>query len=353
MSSPIRDQETISRYYTALLNKDSDYLGIFYAAVKTTNVFCIATCRARKPKRENVDFYPDLSSVFAAGFRPCKICRPTEHAAAPPPVFQRAIARIRQHPKEKLRDGDLRHMGISPEALRRWFQRHYGMTFHAYQRMYRINLAYEELTMGKTSTDIAADSSYDSASGFAYTYKKLLGNAPQASKSQPPLRIDRLTTPLGPMFIAASDHGICLLEFHNRRALENELADLQKRLNTTIIAGENAHIRQAKSELDAYFKGTLTKFTVALHTPGSDFQQAVWQCLQTIPYGKTCSYAEQAQRIGRPTAVRAVANANGQNRISIIIPCHRVIGSNGTLTGYGGGLERKRWLLDHERRHVK
>ena len=206
--------------------------------------------------------------------------------------------------------------------------------------------------MGKTSTDTAADSSYDSQSGFAYTYKKLLGNAPQASKGQSPLRIDRLTTPLGPMFIVASDDGICLLEFNNRRALESELADLQKRLKTTIIAGENNHIRHAKAELDAYFSGTLTEFSVALHTPGTDFQQQVWQGLQTIPYGQTCSYAEQAQRIGRPTAVRAVANANGQNRISIIIPCHRVIGKDGTLTGYGGGLERKRWLINHERRHT-
>ena len=132
---PIDDPTTTDRYYAALLDKDENFLGIFFAAVKTTGVFCIATCRARKPKRENVEFYRDLPTVLAAGYRPCKICRPTEHAAVPPPAFQRAIARIREAPKDKLRDHELRQMGISPEALRRWFQQHYGMTFHAYQRM--------------------------------------------------------------------------------------------------------------------------------------------------------------------------------------------------------------------------
>ena len=120
------------------------------------------------------------------------------------------------------------------------------------------------------------------------------------------------------------------------------------RLNTRIDYGSNAHTEQAKQEVAGYFAGARKTFDLKLHTPGTDFQQQVWGALQKIPYGETASYAEQAERIGNPKAVRAVARANGMNRIAIVIPCHRVIGSDGSLTGYAGGLERKRWLLRHE-----
>ncbi len=134
--------------------------------------------------------------------------------------------------------------------------------------------------------------------------------------------------------------------------LETEFADLQKRLNAVILAGENDHTRQLKRELAEYFAGERQQFEVALDAPGTPFQQLVWDGLQAIPYGQTASYSEQAQYLGRDSATRAVASANGKNRISIVIPCHRVIGKDGSLTGYGGGLERKRWLLDHEKAHA-
>ncbi|PTX62073.1 O-6-methylguanine DNA methyltransferase [Kordia periserrulae] len=151
------------------------------------------------------------------------------------------------------------------------------------------------------------------------------------------------------MFICATEHGVCLLEFVDRRMLETEFKDLQKRLQAVIIFGENAHITQAKKEIEAYFEGTRKKFEVQLETPGTDFQQQVWSCLRQIPYGVTTSYQQQAENIGNLKAVRAVASANGYNRIAIIIPCHRVIGKNGQMTGYGGGIERKKWLINHER----
>ena len=154
------------------------------------------------------------------------------------------------------------------------------------------------------------------------------------------------------MFACASDQGLCLLEFVDRRMLETEFQDLQKRLKAKILVGENEHIRQAQKEITEYFAGTRKKFEVKLHTPGTDFQNQVWQELLQIPYGSTRSYQEQAEQIGNPKAVRAVARANGCNRVAIIIPCHRVIGKDGSLTGYAGGLERKRWLLEHEERQL-
>lgn len=156
-------------------------------------------------------------------------------------------------------------------------------------------------------------------------------------------------SPLGKIIAAATEHGLCLLEFAGSKRVGREQQDLQRLFGRPLAVGDNEHLQQAEAELGEYFSGSRRQFDVALHTPGTPFQTAVWQALQTIPYGQTVSYQEQARRIGKPAAVRAVANANGANRVSIIIPCHRVIGADGSLTGYGGGLPRKQWLLAHER----
>jgi AraC family transcriptional regulator of adaptative response/methylated-DNA-[protein]-cysteine methyltransferase len=150
------------------------------------------------------------------------------------------------------------------------------------------------------------------------------------------------------MYAGGVADGICLLEFSDRRMLETELKQLAKYFNATIVQGENPHFTLLRKELKQYFEHKLKDFTVPLNAPGTEFQKAVWKELRNIPYAKTRSYKEQATALGKPEAVRAVANANGMNRISIIIPCHRVIGADGSLTGYGGGLWRKNWLLEHE-----
>lgn len=349
----ITDPKTIKSYYEALVERKQNYLGIFYVGVKTTMVFCIATCRARKPKKENVIFYSTFKEALAEGYRPCKICKPTENAHKAPEQVAKAISMVKERTKEKIKDEHLRQLDISPAVVRRWFKQHYGMTFQAYQRMYRINIAFQELKQGKNATQTAFDNGYESLSGFGYTFKKLVGNSPKNSQQTQMILINRHTTPLGPIFIGATEKGICLLEFTDRRMLETEMQDLQKLLHAQIISGENTHILLAKNEIDAYFAGKLKAFTVTLDTPGTDFQQTTWKALQDIPFGKTVSYQEQAHKIGNPQAVRAVAKANGLNRVAIIIPCHRVIGSNGQLTGYAGGLERKQWLLDHEHNQMK
>lgn len=346
----IKDPNTIDRYYQALLEKNPDYLGVFYVGVKTTSVFCIATCRARKPKKDNIEFYSSYKEALENGYRPCKICRPTENANKPPKEVEMAIDWVRNNPKKKISDFELKEQNISPDTVRRWFKKHYGITYHAFQRMYRINNAFEELQKGKNTTETAFEMGYGSLSGFGYTYKQLMGKSPQKTDSKHILLISRLTTPIGPMFICATGKGICLLEFTNRKMLETEFQDLQKRLGAPILIGENGHIVQAKTELKEYFEGKRTVFDVPLHPVGTDFQKTVWESLCQISYGTTTTYLKQAQSMGKEKAVRAVASANGYNKISIMIPCHRVIGSNGNLTGYGGGLERKKWLLDFEQK---
>jgi len=160
-----------------------------------------------------------------------------------------------------------------------------------------------------------------------------------------------IQTPLGEMVAGATEDGICLLEFIDRLNVQTGFKDLATLLNTTIEVGENRHLKLLRKELNEYYNGKLKVFSVELVTPGSGFQQSVWKELLNIPFGSTRSYKEQAKALKKPGAIRAVANANRKNRISVIIPCHRVIGTDGSLTGYGGGLTRKKWLLDHESRY--
>lgn len=153
------------------------------------------------------------------------------------------------------------------------------------------------------------------------------------------------------MIAGAVEEGICLLEFSDRRMLNTEYKDLARYLKTTIREGESKHFKILRIQLKEYFAGIRKEFSIPLVTPGTPFQKAVWKELMNIPFGTTRSYLDQSVALGKPESIRAVANANGMNRVSIIIPCHRVIGSDGNLTGYGGGLKRKRWLLDHEKKY--
>lgn len=161
-----------------------------------------------------------------------------------------------------------------------------------------------------------------------------------------------LSTPLGPMLAIADEHALYLLEFAERRNLERELKQLPIKSGAIIIPGRTRHIDSIEQELALYFAGTLKKFKTPVHLLGSPFQQNVWRTLMTIPYGHTASYAQEAITMGKPSASRAVANANGANQLAIIIPCHRIINSNGNLGGYGGGIARKQWLLNHEKKNI-
>lgn len=166
----------------------------------------------------------------------------------------------------------------------------------------------------------------------------------------------RIETPLGPMLAFAMEEGICLLEFMESETLESEIERLEARSvpgrRDSVVRTPSPHLPRLKTELGDYFAGSLRRFSVPLFTPGTAFQEAAWRALQAIPYGKKRSYGEQAEAIGRPKAYRAVAQANHRNRITVVIPCHRVIGADGSLTGFGAGLWRKEWLLEHEKKHL-
>jgi len=337
--------------YKALVDKDVSFEGTFIAAVKTTGIFCRPTCTARKPKKENVEFYSTTKEAILKGYRPCKVCNPLEKLGETPNYIKNILKELNDNPSLKFKDWDLTQQGVEPSKIRRWFMKNHGITFQAYQRMYRINSAFKKIQNGEPVTSVAFDTGYESLSGFTDSFKSIFGVSPSNSKDKQIINITRLETPLGTMFACAAEQGICLLEFTDRKMLETELKSLAKQLNANIIQGANKHFDLLRRQLDEYFEGKRKEFTIQLFTPGTEFQQSVWKVLQTIPYGSTYSYKQQAIALKKPDAFRAVANANGMNRISIIIPCHRVIGEDGNLIGYGGGLWRKKWLLDLEKQN--
>jgi len=334
--------------YDAVVRRDAGYDGIFLTAVASTGIFCRPSCPARKPLRENVEFFATARDALFAGYRACRRCRPLEPAGTAPPWLRSLLDDVAATPAEPWRDADLEARGLDPARVRRWFKRQYGMTFQAYRRGLRLGHALGQLREGASVTSAAFDSGYDSLSGFSEALQQLVGRAPGASRDATPVVLARLLTPLGPMIAGATDDGLCLLEFSDRRMLEEQLRRIARLLPGPLTPGRHALLEQTEGELRRYFAGELREFTVPLAAPGSEFQRRVWDGLRRIPYGTTRSYAQQAAAIGRPDAVRAVARANGDNRIAIVIPCHRVVGSDGRLTGYGGGLWRKRWLLNLE-----
>lgn len=339
--------------YRALLERDTSYEGIFIVGVKTTGIFCRPTCPARKPKRENVTFFPDIDSARQAGFRPCKRCQPLDALDQPPEWIQSLLSAVEEDPQRRWSDHELQAMELEPRRVRRWFQAHHGMTFHAFLRTRRLARAHQGIQRGEPITTAAFESGYESLSGFRDSLKKWLGDVPRRTTSRHPIHINRVLTPLGPMMVAANDQGIYMVEFVDRKMLATQIKRVSKRFDEAIVIGVHPLIDTVSQQLQEYYAGTRKRFDLPLRFEGTPFQMSVWQALIDIPYGTTCSYEQLAVRINRDQAQRAVGRANGDNRFAIIIPCHRVIRSDGNLCGYGGGLRRKRWLLEHEKRALE
>jgi AraC family transcriptional regulator of adaptative response/methylated-DNA-[protein]-cysteine methyltransferase len=333
----------------AFTRRDPSYDGVFVTGVRTTGIFCRPTCPARKPKPGNVDFFATARDALLAGYRPCLRCRPMTNAGAPPPWLEPLLRRVEDDPARRWTDADLRALDLSPSRVRRWFKGHHGMTFHAYSRARRLGSALGRIRNGEAVTPTAFDSGYDSLSAFNEAFRRVLGSTPSDARHRNVVTLARITTPLGPMLAGATDGALCLLEFVDRRMLETQLRRLRERLSCLFSPGGDAVLERAERDLAAYFAGTLRSFDMPLAMPGTDFQREVWSALREIPYGTTTSYGQLAASLGRPGAQRAVARANGDNRLAIVIPCHRVVGADGALTGYGGGVWRKRRLLELER----
>ncbi|ASW74007.1 XRE family transcriptional regulator [Chryseobacterium piperi] len=340
---------TEERMYQASLDKDSSFEGIYWMAVKTTGIFCRPTCTARKPKKENVEFFLDVEEAMQQGYRACKICKPLGKLNETPEYIQELLDELQNNESLKIKDAELMKRNIEPVKVRRWFLKNHGMTFQSFQRELRMNKAFKKIKNGESIVSAAFDSGYESLSGFNERFKDIVGVSPKNTGIRRIIDLKRIETPLGTMFACAVDEGICLLEFTDRKNMERQFIALSKALNAEIVQGENKHFQQLEDELKEYFEAKRKTFDVPLYMTGTEFQEKVWQLLREIPMGETRTYKQQSEFLGNPKAIRAVGTANGINKIAILVPCHRVIGSNGDLVGYAGGIWRKQKLLELEK----
>ncbi|WCR11476.1 bifunctional transcriptional activator/DNA repair protein Ada [Paracoccus stylophorae] len=338
--------------YAALLQRDPTYEGRAWVGVTTTGIFCRLTCPARKPRPENCRWFADPAEAQRAGFRPCRRCWPVGATAEGDRTVTRLTAALRDDPMRRWSEADLVAMGLHPSTVRRAFRRHFGQSFLQMARDARLRGGVQTLRKGAAVIDAQLDAGFDSASGFRSAFQRLFGHAPHHLRHKADLRADWIDTPLGGMIAIADDDALHLLEFVDRKALAEGLRKLSAMVGGRIGLGRSAITDRIEAELAAYFAGRQPRFSVPVRMYGTDFQRRVWQELQAIPAGQTRSYAELAAQIGRPTAIRAVARANATNRLALVVPCHRVIGADGRLSGYAGGLWRKEKLIQAERAYA-
>jgi AraC family transcriptional regulator, regulatory protein of adaptative response / methylated-DNA-[protein]-cysteine methyltransferase len=324
--------------------------GRFVVAVRTTGIFCRPTCPARTPLRANVEYFRHGEDAMAAGYRACKRCRPLEPAGAHPRWVRDLLARIEGDSTTRISDRELGALGIDPVRARRYFRDRFAMTFQAYQRLRRLGVAFDAINRGEDLMQVAFASGFESNSGFREAFRRMFGQPPGRARGARCLSVSLLTTPIGSVVAAATVEMLSLVEFGDRPALATEAATINRRLQLPVVIGTNDMLEQLRRELEEYFQGRRTRFTVPLDMAGTPFQRAVWSELLKIPFGETTSYATLAGIIGRSGAQRAVGKANGDNRHAVLVPCHRVINSAGKLHGYGGGSWRKQFLLEHELR---
>lgn len=344
------DDDTL---YAALLARDSAWDGRAYVGVSSTGIFCRLTCPARKPKRENCHFLPTVAACLAAGYRACLRCRPLRPEGAGDPVITRLLAALEADPARRWTEGGLVAMGLDPSTVRRSFKRQFGQTFLDMARQARLQAGLTTLAQGGRVIDAQIEAGYDSPAAFRAAFARHLGLPPGSFRTNARLRADWFDTALGPMIAVSDRTHLHLLEFADRKALPSELRRLHADCKGDLGFGRLPPIDQAEAQLTEFLAGHRARFDLELALHGTPFTRQVWQALQDLPAGSTVSYSELARRLDRPEAVRAVARANGANQIAIVIPCHRVLGADGALTGYGGGLWRKQRLIELERAYAQ
>lgn len=280
-------------------------------------------------------------------------CRPLSLPNQVSDLVRMLVDSVEENPSKRWKDSDFKTLSIDASTARRQFKKRFGMTFVEYARARRMGLAMKQIRAGGAVIQTQLDMGYESSSGFRDAFTKIMGRPPtKLNQHQQILKSSWLDTKLGSMIAIADEIGLYLLEFVTRRGLEREVERLRLKTAAAIIPGINDPIASITLELESYFDGKLTQFKTPIHLLGGPFQVSVWKELMRIPYGQTRSYKAQAEAIGKATAYRAVANANGANQLAIVIPCHRIINNNGDLGGYGGGISRKQWLIDHEKQSL-
>lgn len=334
----------IDAAWAAFQARDRNSDGRFVMAVRTTNIYCKASCPARHPKRENVEFFLTPAEARAAGYRACLRCKPDE-VGRDREAVAKAADLIERADEPPLLADLAAAVGYAPHHFQRLFTRDMGVSPAAYARAIRAKRAQTHLEEDKTVTEAMYDAGYAAPSRFYADAKDRMGMTPSAWRDGgrgETIRYVVKDSPLGPLLIAATPKGICRLSFdENPDGLKRRFPNAQVvEDDGTIAPWADAALAQVEHP---------TAHNLPIDVRGTAFQEKVWQQLRKIPLGETRSYADIATAIGDPNATRAVGTANGANPVAILVPCHRVIRSDGSLGGYAGGLPRKIKLLEAER----
>jgi AraC family transcriptional regulator, regulatory protein of adaptative response / methylated-DNA-[protein]-cysteine methyltransferase len=345
--APARDEER----WQAVKRRDPAFDGTFLFAVRTTGVYCRPSCASRPAKRENVSFFSTAAQAEKAGYRACKRCRP-DQLGAPDPQMQavkRACERI-ETAEEAPKLAELAaSAGLSPYHFHRVFKALTGVTPKAYAAETRARRAADKLRTAETVTEAIYDAGFNSSSRFYENTAARLGMTPGAVRRGGAGAVIRFAVgeaSLGAVLVAATDKGVCAITLGDDP--EALVRDLQDRFPRAEFKGGDAEFERTIAEVVGLVEAPAQRLDLPLDIRGTAFQQKVWAALQTIPPGKTATYKEIARAIGQPTAVRAVAQACGANPLAVAIPCHRVVRSDGDLSGYRWGVERKRELIARE-----
>jgi AraC family transcriptional regulator of adaptative response/methylated-DNA-[protein]-cysteine methyltransferase len=339
--------------WAAVVARDPAFDGLFFTAVETTGVYCRPSCPAKRPNRRNVRFYDTAEEAEKAGFRACRRCKPTE-----PSLLQQHAEKVREACRlieaadaEPKLDDLAAAVGLSPYHFQRIFKAALGVTPKAYAMAHRAKRVREGLGRSATVTQAIYDAGFNSTGRFYATSSRVLGMTPsqfRSGGSNAEIRFAISACSLGSILVAASEKGICAILFGDDPKKLRD--DLERQFPRAGLAKAANDFEQLVSKVVAFVEYPRAGLDLPLDIRGTAFQHRVWEALRRIPAGTTASYAEVAQAIGAPGSARAVAQACAQNRIAVAIPCHRVLRSDGSLSGYRAGVERKRALLARERK---
>lgn len=344
--------------WRAVRNCDASCDGQFFYGVKTTGIYCRPSCKSKLPQRDHVVFFRTREEAEKAGFRPCKRCRPDLLQYDPAlELSQRTKELLERHYNDRATlERDMKETGVSRKHLTQVFKQQYDITPSEYLIQVRIGAARKMLEDGSEIVDAAGMAGYENLSEFYDHFRRLIGMTPARYRQIFAHNISRsvLDTPIGPLrIIASKDAVLCVEQASRERREAGAEAD---QIPADRILADHASgrlVMDTEAQLNEYFSGKRRSFDLPVRPEGTGFQKYVWEHLCDIPYGETRTYGELAEMTGNKKASRAVGMANHCNPILILIPCHRVIGSDGSLSGYAAGIEAKKYLLQMEQEYSK
>jgi AraC family transcriptional regulator of adaptative response/methylated-DNA-[protein]-cysteine methyltransferase len=335
---------TLSERQEAVFKRNKQADGQFVYGVTSTHIYCKPSCPSRRPKPENIRYFSNPMLAERAGYRPCQRCYPNQQAEN---IIEAIKMRLQEEPSLTLSQlGEVFH--LSPFHLQRTFKKATGLSPKAYAKTVKLERLKQNLKRAPTITEAMYDAGFDSNEFYQHDYLGMTPSSYRKGGMNQTIFYTHTSTPLGHMLIAATERGLCAIRFGEARTLLDEFREEFPRATLT----ENAKVLESYIQAVCRYLEGEQKLMLPLDVSGTAFQYQVWQVLQKIPYGQTRSYSQVAEAIGNPKAVRAVATACASNPVALAIPCHRVVRSNGELSGYRWGVEKKQKLLEQERKGV-